>query len=236
MAPADRVAEVLRSLERRGSARIRDEMGPRYGVHVATAYGVPMREIQAIAKGIGRDHDLAEALWTTACYEARLLSAYIGDPARVTAAQMDRWVRDFDNWGVVDTICFVLWDRTPHAWRKAAQWSRRREEFVKRTGFVLMACLALHDKTASDDAFLPWIPLLERGAADERNFVKKGVSWAIRAIGGRSAALNAATVAMAERLAGSSDATARSVGKQAVRELASRATRKRFAGKRGGRR
>jgi 3-methyladenine DNA glycosylase AlkD len=137
----------------------------------------------------------------------------------VTAAQMDRWTADFDNWGVCDTLCFHLFDRTPHAWRKVDQWTKRRDEFVRRAGFALMACLALHDKEAADARFVRSLKQIERGATDDRNFVKKGVSWALRLIGRRNPALNVAALDVARRLADSTDATARWMGKDAVREL-----------------
>lgn len=223
-----RVAEALAWLERHGSKRVRDEMGPRYGVFVENAYGVPMRDIQALAKKLGRDHELAEALWDTGLYEARLLTAYVDDPAAVTSAQMDRWAKDFDNWGVVDTVCFSLFDRSPLAWKKVAPWCKRREEFVRRAGFVLLACLALHDKAASDDAFMKVLPLLERGATDERHLVSKAVSWAIRSTGGRSAALNTALLELGEGLAGADDAPSRTVGKLALEDLRAPALQKRL--------
>jgi 3-methyladenine DNA glycosylase AlkD len=221
-------AAAVRWLEAHGNKRIREEMGPRYGVTATKAFGVAMRDIQTLAKQLGRSHALAAALWETGWYEARLLTAYVDDPAKVTAAQMDRWARDFDNWGVVDTLCFSLFDRTPHAWRKVDQWSRRKDEYVKRAGIVLLACLALHDKEAGDEPFLESLPLLERCATDGRNFVAKAVSWAVRAIGGRSGALNAATIEMAERLAASPDAAAQAVGKLALRDLNAPPLRKRL--------
>ena len=228
MTTSARVTDALRWLERHGSKRIRDEMGPRYGITATKAYGVAMRDILALGKQLGRDHELAAALWETGWYEARLLTAYVDDPGQVTAAQMDKWARDFDNWGVVDTLCFSLFDRTPHAWRKVDQWSRRRDEYVKRAGFVLLACLALHDKEAGDEPFLESLPLLERGATDERNFVAKAVSWAIRSIGGRSRPLHATTIELAERLAASSDGAPRAVGKLALRDLKAPALLKRL--------
>jgi 3-methyladenine DNA glycosylase AlkD len=217
----DRVSEALRSLERQGRQRVRDDMRTRYGIVTPKAFGVPMSAIQQLAKRLGRDHDLAAALWATGWYEARLLAAYVDDPAQVTAAQMDRWVRDFDNWGVCDTLCFCLFDRTSHAWRKVDQWGRRRDEFVKRAAFALLASLALHDKRADDVPFLRALPLIERGASDERNFVKKGVSWALRAVGRRSRTLHQASLELARRLAESPDSAPRWVGKDAHRELAS---------------
>jgi 3-methyladenine DNA glycosylase AlkD len=215
-----RVAEALAYLEQHASTKIRDEMGPRYGVYAERAFGVSVADIKALGKQLGRDHDLAEALWKTGVYEARMAAAFVDDPAQVTPEQMDRWCRDFDNWGVCDTTCFHLFDRTPHAWDKVAEWSGAEEEFVKRAAFALLASVALHDKRAPDEPFLRCLPLVEAAASDERNFVKKGVSWALRAIGKRNPALRAEAIAVAERLAASPDRAARWVGKDALRDFA----------------
>ena len=158
-----------------------------------------------------------------------MLTSFVDEPARVTPAQMDRWCRDFDNWGICDTVCFHLFDRTPHAWAKVAQWSDQPGEFVKRAAFALLASLAGHDKSASDEEFLATLPLIERAATDERNFVKKGVSWALRRIGRRNAALNAASVTLARRLADSPQAAARWVGKDALRDITSAAVMRSLA-------
>jgi 3-methyladenine DNA glycosylase AlkD len=191
----------------------------RYGIITPKMFGVSMATMQQLAKRLGRDHELALALWDTGWFEARILTAFVDDPAQVTAAQMDRWARDFDNWAICDTLCFKLFDRTPHAWRKVDQWSKRRDEFVKRAAFALLASLALHDKSKPDAPFLKSLELIEKSATDERNFVKKGVSWALRTIGRRNQTLNVAATASARRLAASSDATARWVGKDALKDI-----------------
>jgi 3-methyladenine DNA glycosylase AlkD len=180
-----------------------------------------MSNIQVLARRLGRDHDLAAALWKTGWYEARLLTAFVDEPDKVTAAQMDRWCRDFDNWGIADTLCFHLFDRTPHAWAKVTKWSTARDEYVKRTAFALLASLAGHDRTATDAQFVASLALIERAASDDRNFVKKGVSWALRRIGRRNAALNKAAVTLSRRLAASDEPAARWIGKDALRELTS---------------
>ena len=214
----DEVKTILDWLQRQGSTRVRDGMA-RYNLPSDTAFGVSVGALQQQAKRLGRSHDLALALWATGRYEARLLAAFVGEPDRVTSAQMDRWCRDFDNWGVCDTVCLHLFDRTPHAWRKVEQWAGKRGEFVKRAAFALLAGLVFHDKAAGDDRFLRGLDLVEHAAGDPRNFVKKGVNWALRAVGRRNQALNTAAVALARRLAASPDATARFVGKDALREL-----------------
>ena len=224
---ATQARDVIALLKRRGTKKVRDGMA-RYGLPSDRAFGVSVGAMQLIAKRLGPDHDLAEALWETGWYEARMVAAFLDEPARVTPAQMDRWCKDFDNWGICDTVCFHLFDRTPHAWRKVAAWSRRGDQFGKRAAFALLACLALHDKTAPDAPFLKSLPLIERAATDDRNFVKKGVSWALRLIGRRNLALHAAAVEVATRLAASPDGPARWIGKDAVRELKSPAVVRRL--------
>ncbi len=218
---------VIAALKRVASKATRDGMA-RYGLPSDKAFGVSVGAMQKMAKGIGPNHDLAVALWDTGWYEARMMAAFLGEPARVTTAEMDRWCRDFDNWGIVDTVCFKLWDQTPHAFGKVQQWATREDEFQKRASFVLLACLAAHDKQSGDEPFLRCLPLVERGATDERNFVKKGVSWALRMVGRRSAKLNAAAVVLAKHLAASSNAAAQWTGKGALKELTSPAVTRRL--------
>ncbi|MEP7326003.1 MAG: DNA alkylation repair protein [Gemmatimonadota bacterium] len=210
--------EALAWLKRHGTKRTRDGMA-RYAIPSDHAFGVTVADIRLLARRLRRDHWLAAELWDSGWYEARMLTAFVAEPARVTPALMDRWARDFDNWAICDTLCFHLFDRTPHAWAKVAQWSRRREEFVKRAAFATLWGLALHDKDSPDRLFAQGLRIIEREAKDDRNFVKKAVSMTLKAIGKRKRALNPAAIAVARRLAGSPDAGARWVGKDALREL-----------------
>jgi 3-methyladenine DNA glycosylase AlkD len=191
----------------------------RYAIPSDNALGVSVGDIRQLGKRLGRNQELALALWSTGFYEARMLTAFVAEPERITAAQMDRWCRDFDSWAICDTLCFHLFDRTPQAWTKAVEWCSRRDEFGKRAAFALMASLSGHDKAAPDSKFLALLPLIEEGAHDDRNFVKKAVNWALRSIGKRNKTLNAAAVAVARRLAASNEPAARWVGKDALREL-----------------
>ena len=219
--PQDRTQQALAWLRDHASEAARDGMA-RFAIPSDHALGVSMKDIQALAKQLGRDHELAAALWDTGVYEARMLAAYVADPAQVTPAQMDRWCRDFDNWAICDTLCFTLFDRTPHAWRKVVQWSSRRDEFQKRASFALLASLALHGRLEDESLYADGLALIEREAHDDRNFVKKGVNWALRAIG-RRADWRAQAGAVAKRLSASDEASARWIGKDALREFARQA-------------
>jgi 3-methyladenine DNA glycosylase AlkD len=225
------VEAVLAWLKGTGTQKGRDAMA-RYAIPSDKAFGVSVGALQKHAKQLGRSHALAAALWDSGWYEARMMAAYVEDPAQVTAAQMDRWCRDFDNWAICDTVCFVLFDRTPHAWSRVEAWSRRRDEYVKRAAFALLWGLTVHDKVAPDARFSAGLALVERGAEDERHFVKKAVNMALRAIGKRNAALNAAAVKLARRLAGSDNAAAQWVGKDALRELTGASVARRLGARR----
>jgi 3-methyladenine DNA glycosylase AlkD len=227
---AAEVAYALNWLEKRGSKKNRDGMA-RYGIVAKKVYGVSMSTMQSLAKELGRDHALSQALWKTGWYEARMLASLVGEPARVTPALMERWAKSFDNWAVCDTATFVLWDRTPHAWPKVREWSKRKEEFVKRASFAMLASLTVHDKAAPDEQYLEGLELIEREAHDDRNFVKKAVNWALRSIGKRNPALNKQAIAVARRLAAREDAASRWVGKVALRELTSAGVVRRLAKK-----
>lgn len=212
------VDSIVATLRRMGSRRNREGMA-RYAIPSERAFGASMARIQALARRLGKRHALAGALWRTGWHEARLLAVYVEEPERVTPVQMDRWCRDFDSWAICDTVCFQLFDRTPHAFRKVRQWAPRREEFVRRAAFALLASLALHDRETADAAFVRCLALVDRAASDERNFVRKGVSWALRGVGRRSRGLHRDAVAIARRLAASEDGTRRWIGKDALADL-----------------
>jgi 3-methyladenine DNA glycosylase AlkD len=194
----------------------------RFGMNPEGRLGLSVPEMRRIAKDAGRDHLLALGLWKSGIAEARIVASLVDEPERVTAAQMDRWVRAFDSWDVCDQTCGNLFDKTPFAWSKARTWSRDKREYVKRAGFALMAYLAWHDKPASDSAFLSFFPSIRRGATDDRNFVKKAVSWALRTIGKRNHRLRSAALREARALRALDDKAARWVGADVERELAKR--------------
>lgn len=215
------VDEVLARLESLSTPKIRDEMGRRYGIHTQDrVLGIAVGTLQKVAKEIGKNHDLALALWKTGCYEARMLASFVDEAERVTPAQMDAWCNDFDNWGICDTVCFKLFDQTPHAFAKIHKWCKRKEEFQRRAGFALLACVALHQKEASEEDLAKCLPLIETASEDDRNFVKKGANWALRSLGYvRSPSVRQAALAMAKKLAAAEHATARWIGKDALRTL-----------------
>lgn len=215
------VKAAVAELKRAGSAAYKADMAKRYGIVTkAEVYGVTVATLRTMAKRIGYNRDLAVALWGTGIHDARMLATMVDDPADVTPAQMERWVKGMDNWALVDTVCFHYWDRSPYAFAKIEKWSKAKDEFVKRAAFALLASCALH-KQGTDEQMLRGLELIEREASDPRNFVKKAANWALRAIGGRkSPKLRAAALELAERLASSVDATERWNGKDAMRAFA----------------
>jgi 3-methyladenine DNA glycosylase AlkD len=183
--------------------------------------GISVPTLRQLAKEIGTDHNLAQELWASGIHEARLLATMIDIPNQVTEQQMDAWVKDFDSWDVCDQCCLNLFRKTPFAYDKVEEWSRREEEFVKRAGFALMATLAVHDKKAGDDTFIAFLPIIKREATDERNFVKKAVNWALRQIGKRNLSLNQFAIHAVQEIQQLDSKSARWIAADALRELTS---------------
>ena len=200
----------------------------RVGINVERALGVSIPHCRRIARVHRLDHGLALDLWTTGIHEARILASMVDDPTQVTRPQMESWVRDFDSWDVCDQTCSNLFGSTPYAYAKAKTWVRRKEEFAKRAGFTLIAERAVHDRERDDAFWLTWLPVIRGGATDDRNYVRKAVNWALREIGKRDLALNAAAIVEAERLLEIDAKGARWIARDALRELRSEAVQERL--------
>ncbi len=210
----------------------------RFGISSRNTLGVPIPVLRDLAKEIGRDqvlkekiHHLALELWNTGIHEARILAGFIDDPKAVTESQLEKWASEFDSWDVCDQVCSGLFDRTKFAAKKAGEWTKRKEEFVKRAGFVLMAALAVHDKDADDKTFLKFLSMIKRESTDDRNFVRKAVNWALRGIGKRSLSLNKEAVNTAKEIQKIDSRAAKWIASDALRELTSAAVLKRLKGR-----
>lgn len=213
------------------SQKNRDGMA-RYAITARTIYGVSGAQMKPLIRKYRKDHALAMELRSSGVFEARVLAGLIADPKQLTRADMDRWVKEFENWADTDTTCMKLFARHEAAFDKAMAWSLRREEMVRRAGFSLMAGLAVHAKKEPDARFLPFLKRIEATAHDDRKMVKKAVNWSLRQIGERSAALHPKAIASAERIAKQDTKSARWIAADALRELKSPAVKARLA-KRG---
>ena len=204
----------------------------RFGINPSDrTLGVSIPNLRKIARETGKDHSLAGQLWKSGIHEARTLAGMIDDPAMVTDGQLEDWVKEFDSWDVCDQCCSNLFDKTGFAYQKAMEWSERKEEFVKRAGFVLMAALAVHGKERDDKEFEKFLPIIKKASNDDRNFVKKAVNWALRQIGKRSLHLNRKAIETAERIRRIDSKSARWIASDALRELTSEAVQRRLKGK-----
>jgi 3-methyladenine DNA glycosylase AlkD len=200
----------------------------RYGISTQNTLGVSVPVVRKLAREIGRNHGLAQQLWSSGVHEARILASMVDDPRLVTERQMEQWAADFDSWDVCDQCCGNLFDKTEFAYRKAVEWAARDEEFVKRAGFALMAALAFHDKRAPDEAFLKFLPVIKRESVDGRNYVRKAVNWALRHIGKRNAALNIMAIQTAREIQAAGSKPGRWIAADALRELASEKVQERL--------
>jgi 3-methyladenine DNA glycosylase AlkD len=212
--------QILEEMKANGSEHNREGMA-RFGIDASNAYGVSVTWLRQLARRVGKDHDLALALWDSKVHEARILASIVDEPKKVTIAQMEHWANDFDSWDICDQCCNNLFIRTSFAREVIGPWCEREQEFVRRAGFVMIAVLSVKDKMANSDSFRPYLDLIERHSQDRRNNVKKAVNWALRQIGKRDLDCYSLALPLALRLGQSDDATARWIGKDAVRELRS---------------
>ena len=222
-----KASDLIAHLKKKGHPKNVEGMA-RFGISTEGTLGVPIPVLRKLAKNIGPHHEMAADLWKSGIHEARILAAYIDDPKRVTERQMDEWVEDFDSWDVCDQVCSSLFDKSVFAHKKAVEWSGRKEEYVKRAGFVLMACMAVHDKHAKREMFVNFFPIMVREATDERNYVKKAVNWALRQIGKRSLTLNRDAIEVCNRIAKIDSPSAKWIASNAKWELESEAVQKRL--------
>ena len=200
----------------------------RYGMKTENRLGVQIPELRRLAKETGKDHKLGLELWRTGIAEARILASMVDEPEKLTNQQMDNWVKDIDSWDVGDQTCMNLFEKTPLAWKKIEEWSQRPEGFVKRTAFGLLACIAWHSKTATDEQFTALFPIIAQGATDERKSIQKAVSWALRNIGKRNPQLNWAAIQLAQQILETKTKPARWVASDVTRELTSQAVQDRL--------
>lgn len=210
--------EIISELKKHSKPKNREGMA-RFGINPKHALGVRIPVLRDLAKRIGKNHQLAHNLWKTKIHEARILAGMIDEPKMVTEKQMEQWVRGFNSWDLCDQCCANLFDKIPCGWEKAKEWPKRKEEFVRRAGFALMAYLACHDKKAKDKDFLKFFPVIKKYSTDERNFVRKAVNWALRQIGKKNKNLNKKAIALAKEIQKIDSKTAKWIANDAIREL-----------------
>jgi 3-methyladenine DNA glycosylase AlkD len=221
------VEEILQKLKEKARPDQLEGMA-RFGMTADQRLGVSVPHMRRIAKEIGKDHQLALQLWKSGIQEARIVAAMIGEPDKLSEQEMEEWVLDINSWDVCDQVSMNLFDKTPLAWKKIQDWSLREEEFVKRTAFSLIACVAWHQKDLPDKKLIDLLPLIKRESTDERNFVKKAVNWALRTIGKKNKNLNKNAIKTAKEIQQIDSKSARWIASNAIKELESEAIQKRL--------
>jgi len=220
--------EIINHLKKHSDPKNREGMA-RFGINPQHALGVRIPVLRKLAKKIGKDHKLAQDLWKTRIHEARILATMIDELEKVTEKQMEQWIKEFNSWDLCDQCCMNLFDKLPIAWKKAIDWAERDEEFVRRAGFALMACLSWHDKEAKDKDFIKFFPVIKKYSRDERNFVKKAVNWALRQIGKRNLNLNKEAIKVAKEVQKIDSKSAKWIANDAIRELTNEKVQRRLS-------
>jgi 3-methyladenine DNA glycosylase AlkD len=223
----DEILEKLKSLSNPKNV----EGMARFGINPKNTYGVSIPNLRKIAKEIGENHNIAQQLWKSNIHEAKILASMVDDSKMITEKQMEDWVKDFDSWDVCDQVCMNLFDKTKFAYNKINEWSKRNDEFIKRAGFALIVCMAVHNKDIEDKDFIKLLSIIKRESTDDRNFVKKAVNWALRQIGKRNINLNKETIKTAKEIQKIDSKTAKWIASDALKELTSQSIQKRLEGK-----
>ncbi|MDP2934407.1 MAG: DNA alkylation repair protein [bacterium] len=210
--------EIINHLKKNSNPKDRVGMS-RFGIDIKYALGVKIPVLRSLAKKLGKNHKLALDLWKSKIHEARILASMIDEPQKVSEKQIEEWVKCFNSWDICDQVCMNLFDKTDFAWKKISEWPKRKEEFVKRAGFALMACLAWHDKKTPDKEFIKFFPIIKKYSDDERNFVKKAVNWALRQTGKKNNNLKKHALKTAKEILKINNKTAQWIAADALREL-----------------
>ena len=219
--------DILKQLKSMGDPKNIEGMG-RFGIKTENNLGNSVTTLRNYAKKIGKNHNLAVKLWQSGIRDARMVAACIEDPKTVSENQIDAWVKDFDSWDICDHCCGHLIDKTPFAYKKAKEWSKRKEEFQKRAGFALMAWLAVHDKNVNNSNFEEFLTIIKRESTDGRNYVRKAVNWALRNIGKRDSTMNKKAIEFSKEIQKIDSKTAKWIANDALRELTSEKVKNRL--------
>ncbi len=219
--------EILKNLKSKSRKDKLLDMA-RYGIKINNRLGVSIPDIRKIAKDFGKNHEIALELWKTGYADAKITAVLIDEPDKVSEDQMEKWVKDFDSWDVCDQVCMNLFDKTIYAWNKIIEWSNREEEYVKRAAFSLLACLAWHNKNALDNKFIEYLPLIKKNVKDDRNYVKKAISWSLRNIGKRNLNLHKTIINFANEIKKINNKNSKWIASDVIRDLNSVSTKKRL--------
>ena len=219
---------IIKKLKKKANANNLSGMA-RYGMDISNRLGVSIPNLRELAKEIGKDNKLALELWEKGMDETKILSSMIAEENKFTEEEAEKWVADFNSWDVCDQVCMNLFKKLPFAEKKIKEWAKREEEFVKRAAFSLIACIAVYDKQKPDNDFIKFLPLIKRSITDERNYVKKAVSWALRNIGKRNKNLNREVIKFTGELEKLRSKTAKWIARDTLRDIQRESVKKRWA-------
>lgn len=212
--------KIISDLEKLKNSKSVEGMA-RFGINPESALGISIPTLRNKAKEVGINHELALELWDSGIHEIRILASMIDEPEKVTKSQMNTWVKDFNSWDLCDQCCMNLFRKTKFATDLPFIWAKKKSEYVKRAGFVMMAVNSVHNKNLSDENIKEYFPLIIKHSFDDRNFVKKAVNWALRQIGKRNLNLNKEAIIVCKQLIAEDSTVANWIASDSLEELTS---------------
>lgn len=168
------------------------------------SFGIGLTKLRKLAKGIGRDHDLAGALWRSKVYEAKVLGLLIDDPKQVTREQAEFQVEQLHGGMLahVFSSCDATLAKTPFVRDLADSWMQSDDKIRRRCGYGLLYEISKDKKkSAPDDAyFLGWIDHIEESWQSEDTTTLCAMAGALMGIGKRNKVLNTAALRVAREI------------------------------------
>jgi 3-methyladenine DNA glycosylase AlkD len=210
--------EILHELKKMGDPKVK-KIKERFVIVPPNSYGIFLKDLNILARRIGKNDELAIKLFDTGVYEARLLTSMLFNPQNLTERLMEKWVKAFDNWEICDTFCMNVFGKSRFAVKKAFAWAEKKPEYQKRAGFVCMVQYAFTNQEAPNNVFEKFFPVIIKHASDERTYVMKGINWALRQIGKRNKNLYKEALEVADEILKLDSKPARWIAKDAIRQL-----------------
>lgn len=211
--------EVIQKLLKLSSQKVIQQKRDKFGIQSNKSLGIYHKDLDRLEKQIGKDTKLAIELFDSGIYEARILCSKIFDPNDLNIKHIQKWVKYFENWEICDSFSMKLFAKSKYALKVISIYSNHKNEFSKRACYSTIAAYCMADKYADNKVYISFIPLILNAANDERVYVKKSVSWALRNIGKRNKDLKKVAILTAQKMKTLKSKSALWISNDVLREL-----------------
>jgi 3-methyladenine DNA glycosylase AlkD len=167
------------------------------------SFGIGLTQLRKLAKQIGRDHNLAQQLWKSDTYDAKVVGLLIDDPKQLSREQAEEQVEGLHGgmFAHVFASCDATLAKTPFAFELARDWVESKDDMRRRCGYTLLYELSKKNPKGMDDAYLlARVDHIRHAIDDEESWVRGAMAGALVGIGKRNKKLNKAAVRAAKAI------------------------------------